>query len=455
MKGLKLIAFMTGRKNSSGVKEKNSRPIAGKPCPIWALEAALETDGLIDEVWIFHDDPEVLAQARTYKGVWSTKIDTIEMSCGPRGVDALAVIRDRLLAMEEKPAFMVVLTPSSPLVTAEDIKAVVVKAVFAKTRDIADCCGSVCEAWQGPEKMVTLDDNEQMHWCMGEPNKVMLERQEYPKAYALNGCCSAMPPEHYMQDPAPPDAYSGHRRVAHVMPTERSIHIDTDYDWALAELFLNQRLDVKYSWFDGVHPGRRAFVCGNGPSLSAITPDQWQKIDQDITFGVNGVNQIHDVKYLLMTDIHQIFNVPEYIDMRDSVIRSKATFKLCLKSHLKHANPYINPVAWTKAAKPSERFRDGLWLSQNSVHACLNLALIMGCNPIVLLGLDYGEAVHGHPHPGDRPGKQWDMAQACVVGFSKFIPLAKKLGVTIINGLPSSKLPYYDKKPLAEILADG
>jgi CMP-N-acetylneuraminic acid synthetase len=57
------IAIILGRGGSKGVPGKNTRPIAGKPCVVWSIEAARAAT-LVDHVLVSSDDQRLLSIAR-------------------------------------------------------------------------------------------------------------------------------------------------------------------------------------------------------------------------------------------------------------------------------------------------------------------------------------------------------------------------------------------------------
>ncbi|MBL0926742.1 MAG: acylneuraminate cytidylyltransferase family protein [Phycisphaerales bacterium] len=56
------LAVIIGRAGSKGVPGKNMRPVAGRPCAAWTIEAALAEPG-ISRVLVSSDDPTLLALA--------------------------------------------------------------------------------------------------------------------------------------------------------------------------------------------------------------------------------------------------------------------------------------------------------------------------------------------------------------------------------------------------------
>jgi len=193
--------------------------------------------------------------------------------------------------------------------------------------------------------------------------------------------------------------------------------------------------------FNGLYTSRRAWVMGCGPSLNEITPSQWARIDKDITIGVNDVPAVHDVKFLLLLDggLEEEF---------ECIRTSKAYFKF---THLGQ-KVSIPAIGVMRSTVPTKRMEDGLYWNGSSVHAGLNLALIMGCNPIVLLGVDYRANVHAAGRKTDNPDIPYGKEHA-VGNFAHLAALAKKLGTTVINANPVSAVECFERVPLEQLLA--
>lgn len=192
--------------------------------------------------------------------------------------------------------------------------------------------------------------------------------------------------------------------------------------------------------FNGLHKSQRAWVLGCGPSLNEITAEQWIRIDKDITIGVNDVPAVHDVKFLLFLDggLEEQF---------ECIHTSKANFKF---THLGQ-KVSIPAIGLMRSTAPTARIEDGLYWNGSSVHAGLNLALIMGCDPIVLLGVDYRANIHAAQRSTDNPDIPYGKEHA-VRNFTRLAELAKKYGTTILNANPNSALQCFQRVSLAQLL---
>ena len=192
--------------------------------------------------------------------------------------------------------------------------------------------------------------------------------------------------------------------------------------------------------FNGLHTSRRAWVLGCGPSLNKITPSQWSRIDKDVTIGVNDVPAIHDVEFLLFLDggLEEQF---------ECIRTSKAKFKF---THLGQ-KVSIPAVGLMRSTVATERIEDGLYWNGSSVHAAVNLALIMGCDSIVLLGVDYRDNCHAAVRTTDNPDIPYGKEHA-VRNFARLAKLAGKHGTTIVNANPDSAVQCFPRVSLAKLL---
>ena len=127
---------------------------------------------------------------------------------------------------------VMILQPTSPLRTAEDIAA----AVELLDRSGADSVLSVNEvpAHSHPMRTLRVDNaGNAVLFVTGEPvRKRINRRQDLPQAWVMNGAIYACRIPVLFD--AEPSLY-GNRVVAYRMPSERSISIDDMADWAAAE----------------------------------------------------------------------------------------------------------------------------------------------------------------------------------------------------------------------------
>jgi CMP-N-acetylneuraminic acid synthetase len=233
------------------------------------------------------------------------------------------------------------------------------------------------------------------------------------------------------------------KKIPYVLPPERAIDIDDAHDFYLAKCIMEQKQAVP-DW-NNLHYGKRAWILATGPSLADVTPEQWALIDQDITIGVNNAPTVHDSKYLLWSDV----NAPKVLP---SIITSEAEYKFTLDCDRK-CEEVPDVVYYKPCPSASTTFEGGLTARQNSAHAALNLAIVMGCNPIVLMGVDFKECTHAVQQKGDDASVLYDPDGKKAANWQVVADACGHLDVRIINSLEDSGLECFPRVSIDKILA--
>lgn len=216
----KVLALIPARGGSKGIPGKNIAPLAGKPLLGWTIEAALACAG-IDEIVLSTDDEAIANTGRSMGAsvpfIRSASLASDEASTMDAVFDAL----DRLPGFD----VVVLLQPTSPLRTAADIDSCLALL------DAAPACVSVCPASSHPYLTFRVDDQHRLAPFASTPEGQSLRRQDLPGAWCLNGAVYAADiPWLRVQR-----SFISIRTVAHAMPAERSIDIDTPADLCVAE----------------------------------------------------------------------------------------------------------------------------------------------------------------------------------------------------------------------------
>ncbi len=133
----------------------------------------------------------------------------------------------------------------------------------------------------------------------------------------------------------------------------------------------------------------RCFVVGTGPSLEGF---DFLMLDGEDTIAINHAVRFFEPTLVFWSD-HDL--EPE---LTEAILNSEASrWSLDERSEI----PYTFIVKGNGG--PTNNLDDGLFYAQNSGLPALNLAILMGYDPIYLLGLDMGsDNVKTHFYPGDR-----------------------------------------------------
>jgi CMP-N,N'-diacetyllegionaminic acid synthase len=235
---LKVLGVITARGGSKGIPGKNLKLLAGKPLLAYTIDTARRS-GALDRVILSTED-EAIATAGRDLGCDVPFIRPMDLA--QDDTPHLPVIQHATRWMQERinyqPDAVMILQPTSPLRTAEDIAA----AVTLLDNSGADSVLSVNEVPVHSHPMRTLRLDSTGHAALfvsGEPvRKRINRRQDLPPAWVMNGAIYACRTRVLFD--AEPSLY-GDRVVAYRMPANRSISIDDLEDWHAAERALSSR----------------------------------------------------------------------------------------------------------------------------------------------------------------------------------------------------------------------
>ena len=219
---MRVLGLIPARGGSKSVPHKNVRELAGKPVLAWTVEAALAS-AVLDRVVVSTDDEEI-AEVALACGAEVPFLRPAELA-GDETPD-LPVYRHALAELGEAFDAVAWLRPTAPLRTGPDVQAAV--RLLADTG--ADSVRSVCEAEHSPYWMGRLEDGRLVS-LLGE---VPARRQLLPPVYRLNGSVDVA------RCASVGDVLFGGDVRAYVMPPERSVELDGELDFLLAEVLLRR-----------------------------------------------------------------------------------------------------------------------------------------------------------------------------------------------------------------------
>jgi N-acylneuraminate cytidylyltransferase len=221
-----VLALIPARGGSKGLPGKNIRLLQSKPLIAWSIEAA-QASSFISRVVVSSDDAEILAVARAQGA------DVPFVRPAHLAGDASSGMDVVLHALEQLPGFdwVVLLQPTSPLRLAADID----DAIEHCLNMGAPACVSVSEAATNPWWMFHVAADGRMGAFLPGAERPT-RRQDLPELYALNGAIYVARVEWLRQT----HTFLAQETVAYVMPPERSVDIDTLFDFQLAECLMAQ-----------------------------------------------------------------------------------------------------------------------------------------------------------------------------------------------------------------------
>lgn len=219
-----ILGLIPARGGSKGIPRKNVRQIAGKPLIAWTIEAALTT-GALDRVVVTTDDPEIAEVALAHGA------DVPFLRPADLARDETPGIDPVLHALDLLPGFdtVVLLQPTSPLRTAGDIAAAIALADAGELPNVVSVTDATHAGWTfavDARGVIDVDARD-----------LPLRRQDLPPQFALNGAIYVASSDRLRAD----RSFLVAGTIGFAMPADRSVDIDTMYDWRIAEMLLSDR----------------------------------------------------------------------------------------------------------------------------------------------------------------------------------------------------------------------
>lgn len=231
----RILAVITARGGSKRVPGKNVRPIAGKPLLAWTIEAALGCRERLHALVLSTDDAEIANVGRQF-GAEVPFLRPADLSGDTAGSLAVAQHATRFVEARDgvRMDWVLLLQPTSPLRTSGDIEAAIDRAA-------AGVCDSVVAVTEMPVHPVfskKIDAEGLLQPFLLEEPEGLRRQDAGPPAFIRNGAIYLTRRDVLMEQ----SSIYGRRIWPCVMPAERSVDIDTEIDFRLAELFLADRL---------------------------------------------------------------------------------------------------------------------------------------------------------------------------------------------------------------------
>jgi CMP-N,N'-diacetyllegionaminic acid synthase len=215
--GRSVLALIPARGGSKGLPGKNVMSVDGRPLLAWTVDAARRST-LVDRIVLSTDD-EAIAEAGRACGC-----DVPFRRPDELASDTASSVDVALHALQQLPGhgWLVLLQPTSPLRTAADIDTALERCVAEGARS----CVSVSEVAQSPYWMYSLGAGQRLRPLLEAPPGAT-RRQDLPPAYALNGAVYVVEVAEFERT----RRFVGPDTLAHIMPPERSLDIDTAQDF--------------------------------------------------------------------------------------------------------------------------------------------------------------------------------------------------------------------------------
>jgi CMP-N-acetylneuraminic acid synthetase len=227
----KYLAIVTARSGSKRLPDKNVRNLRGKPLFVWSVLAGLNC-------------PQVL---RTIVSTDSAEYQRIAIEAGAEcpwlrsaalaadetsSADVVKDVLDRLGDEIKQYRALVLLQPTSPLRTAQDVSGALALYEARNAPAVVSVSEVECPpAWMGQLRSDLVMDEFVPAEFRG------LRSQDLGDWYRLNGALYVIGIEEFRRE----HGFMPKGSLAYVMPRERSIDVDTAFDFELAQFLMSRK----------------------------------------------------------------------------------------------------------------------------------------------------------------------------------------------------------------------
>jgi N-acylneuraminate cytidylyltransferase len=223
--GKSVFAVIPARGGSKGLFRKNIAEVGGRPMIAWSIMAA-QGSKYIDRTVLSSDDENIIAAAKDFGGD-TPFIRPAELATDTSNTaDTLIHALDQMTKAYD---YLVLLQPTSPLRITGDIDGAIKKCHYKG----ALACVSGCEPSKSPYWMYHLDKDQKMSSVISSEH-ITKQRQGLPKVFAPNGAVFVAQVSWFRKSLT----FYGPDTIAYIMPTERSVDVDTILDLTLVQALL-------------------------------------------------------------------------------------------------------------------------------------------------------------------------------------------------------------------------
>jgi CMP-N-acetylneuraminic acid synthetase len=223
----RFLAIIPARSGSKGLTDKNIKSLNGKPVLSYTIEVAKKS-GIFDNIVVSTDSEEYADIAKKYGANIPFMRPPFLATDTSTTNEVLEYTITKLKEIEQEYDYFMLLQPTSPLRTVEDILEST-KLLFTKN---ANTIVSVCEVDHSPLYTNVLNESLSLENFLSKD--VITRRQDLQKYYRLNGSIYISQVNYFLKY----KYFYGERSYAYIMDKKRSIDIDDEFDFLVAETIM-------------------------------------------------------------------------------------------------------------------------------------------------------------------------------------------------------------------------
>jgi len=228
---IEILAIIPARGGSKGIPGKNIRRLGGTPLIAWTIDAA-RSSTRVNRVIVTTESPEIMKIAVDFGAdVPFQRPIELAQDDTPGVEPILHAVRWLIENEGYHPDFLCCLQPTSPFRTGDDID----QAITLAIQKNADSVVSVVPLNHNPNWMQVMDNNGRLTDFISGGTAIN-SRQEMDPVYELNGAIYLIRTDVLLEY----RTFFLKNTLGYVMPQERSLDIDTPWDFHLAEMIVRE-----------------------------------------------------------------------------------------------------------------------------------------------------------------------------------------------------------------------
>ena len=223
----KILAIIPARGGSKTIPRKNIKLLNGKPLIYYTIKESIKSKYL-GRIIVSTEDKEISEISKKYGAEVIERPEELAKDETPT-IDVIFHVL-QVQAENFEPGLVVLLQPTSPLRNAQDID----NAIELFLKNDCESVVSVCEV------------EHSLYWSFEIENRYLkpifggkylnMRRQDLPKVYTPNGAIYVSTPEILRKY----KSFYCSKTIPYIMPPERSVDIDNEIDFMLAELLMRK-----------------------------------------------------------------------------------------------------------------------------------------------------------------------------------------------------------------------
>lgn len=225
------LCLIPAKGSSTRLPRKNLREIDGVPLIGIAIKKAIAVR-LFDLIVVSTEDETIASVARSF-GAYVPFLRETDLAVDPATVVDVAIdVITKLSTMNLTFDSLFITLPTTPLVSLGDLQEAV--AIFDSANGATVM--SVCACEFPPFNSFLMDEGE-LRPCFPDSNYTFVKSTECPETFRSNGAIIGCNIENFLHH----RSYRRGKLLPHIMPPERSIDIDTEFELEVAKLLYKAR----------------------------------------------------------------------------------------------------------------------------------------------------------------------------------------------------------------------